>query len=154
MLPPITVPTTSTNSVIAIGSAKRFNVAPKIRRYQSPTERASPRKARDNTRHIQRTLSKGANRIIDVSWTVQQERSYPVKMQIVAYDRQGLLRDVASLVSDEHVNIADVSVVTGQKENIAVITATLDVRNAIQLARLMTKLDRLPNVREVKRKLG
>jgi GTP pyrophosphokinase len=61
---------------------------------------------------------------------------------------------VASLVSDEHVNIADVSVVTGQKENIAVITATLDVRNATQLARLMTKLDRLPNVREVTRKLG
>jgi GTP pyrophosphokinase len=109
---------------------------------------------RANCPNIQRTLSKGANRIIDVSWTVQQERSYPVKMQIVAYDRQGLLRDVASLVSDEHVNIADVSVVTGQKENIAVITATLDVRNATQLARLMTKLDRLPNVREVTRKLG
>ncbi|MBK8046930.1 MAG: bifunctional (p)ppGpp synthetase/guanosine-3',5'-bis(diphosphate) 3'-pyrophosphohydrolase [Anaerolineales bacterium] len=93
-------------------------------------------------------------RIIEVSWTAQQEHTYPVKIQVSAYDRAGLVRDVSGLVADEHVNMRTIEAVTGQKDNLAVITATLEIQDVSQLTRIMTKIDRLPNIQEVRRKIG
>jgi RelA/SpoT family (p)ppGpp synthetase len=104
--------------------------------------------------NISRTLSQGSGRIIEVSWTAKQEHTYPVKIQVSAYDRAGLVRDVAALVADEHVNMRNIDAVTGQKDNLAVITATLEIQDVSQLTRIMTKVDRLPNIKEVRRKIG
>ncbi|MBW7885815.1 MAG: bifunctional (p)ppGpp synthetase/guanosine-3',5'-bis(diphosphate) 3'-pyrophosphohydrolase, partial [Caldilineaceae bacterium] len=104
--------------------------------------------------NIRRLVTQGSGRIIEVSWTTKQERTYPVKIQIGAYDRSGLVRDVAALVADEHVNMRNIEAVTGQKDNLAVITATLEIQDVSQLTRIMTKIDRLPNIKEVRRKIG
>jgi GTP pyrophosphokinase len=104
--------------------------------------------------NISRTLGQGSGRIIEVSWTAKQEHTYPVKIQVSAYDRAGLVRDVAALVADEHVNMRNIDAVTGQKDNLAVITATLEIQDVSQLTRIMTKIDRLPNIKEVRRKIG
>jgi len=64
------------------------------------------------------------------------------------------VRDVAALVADEHVNMRNIDAVTGQKDNLAVITATLEIQDVSQLTRIMTKVDRLPNIKEVRRKIG
>lgn len=104
--------------------------------------------------NISRTLSQGSGRIIEVSWTARQEHTYPVIIQVSAYDRAGLVRDVAALVADEHVNMRNIDAVTGQKDNLAVITATLEIQDVSQLTRIMTKVDRLPNIKEVRRKIG
>ena len=58
------------------------------------------------------------------------------------------------LVADEHVNMRNIEAVTGQKDNLAVITATLEIQDIAQLTRIMTKIDRLPNIQEVRRKLA
>ena len=109
---------------------------------------------RHNCPNISRTLAQGNGRIVEVSWTSKQERTYPVKIQLSAYDRSGLVRDVAALVADEHVNMRNIEAVTGEKDNVAVITATLEILDIAQLTRIMTKIDRLPNVKEVRRKIG
>ncbi len=109
---------------------------------------------RHNCPNISRTLAQGSGRIVEVSWTSKQERTYPVKIQLSAYDRSGLVRDVAALVADEHVNMRNIEAVTGEKDNVAVITATLEILDIAQLTRIMTKIDRLPNVKEVRRKIG
>ena len=109
---------------------------------------------RHNCPNISRTLAQGSGRIVEVSWTSKQERTYPVKIQLSAYDRSGLVRDVAALVADEHVNMRNIESVTGEKDNVAVITATLEILDIAQLTRIMTKIDRLPNVKEVRRKIG
>ena len=82
---------------------------------------------RHNCPNISRTLAQGSGRIVEVSWTSKQERTYPVKIQLSAYDRSGLVRDVAALVADEHVNMRNIEAVTGEKDNVAVITATLEI---------------------------
>ena len=99
---------------------------------------------RQSCPNISRTLAQGNGRVIEVSWTAKQEHTYPVKIQVSAYDRSGLVRDVAALVADERVNMRNIEAVTGQKDNLAVITATLEIQDISQLTRIMTKIDRLP----------
>ncbi|GIV76814.1 GTP diphosphokinase [Litorilinea aerophila] len=94
------------------------------------------------------------NRLIDVQWAADPEATFPVSIQVSAYDRSGLMRDVAALVADEHINMISVEAVTGQKDNLAVINATLEIRDAAQLTRILTKIDRLPNVVEARRKVS
>ncbi len=101
------------------------------------------------------TLRKGADgRLVDVQWTSKPEKTYPVKVQVSAYDRQGLVRDIAGLVADEHINMRSVEALTGQKNNLAIITATLEIEDATQLMRILTKMDRLSNVVEARRLLS
>ena len=66
----------------------------------------------------------------------------------------GLMRDIASLVADDRINMLSVEAVTGQKDNLAMINATLEIENISQLTRILTKIDRLPNVVEARRKVG
>jgi len=73
---------------------------------------------------------------------------------VSAYDRQGLVRDIAGLVADEHINMRSVEALTGQKNNLAIITATLEIEDATQLMRILTKMDRLSNVVEARRLLS
>ena len=104
--------------------------------------------------NINRLIGVSGARIIEVAWTTQQEKTYPVKIHISAYDRSGLVRDVAALVADEHVNMRNIEAVTGQKDNLAVITATLEIQDVAQLTRIMTKIERLPNIKDVFRKVS
>ena len=101
------------------------------------------------------TLRKGSDgRLVDVQWSSKPEKTYPVKIQVSAYDRQGLVRDIAGLVADEQINMRSVEAVTGQKNNLAMITATLEIEDATQLMRILTKMDRLSNVVEARRLLS
>ena len=75
-------------------------------------------------------------------------------MQVSAYDRSVLVRDVAVLVADEKVNMSNIEAITGQKDNLAIITATLEIEEAAQLTRILTKIQRLPNIQKAYRKLS
>ncbi len=105
--------------------------------------------------NMNRLIARDSARIIEVSWTAnKQQQTYPVKIHISAYDRSGLGRDVAALVADEHVNMRNIEAVTGQKDNLAVITATLEIEDVSQLTRIMTKIEHLPNIKDVFRKVS
>ena len=52
------------------------------------------------------------------------------------------------------INLLDASAVTARKDNLALITATIEVRDAEQLSRVLARIERLPNVREVRRQKG
>lgn len=108
-----------------------------------------------NCPNIAGTIRQGREgQLIDVQWKTQPEQTFPVKIEVSAYDRAGLVRDVASLVADERINMLSIEALTAQKDNLAVINATLDIRDATQLTRILTKIDRLPNIVEVRRKVG
>ena len=61
------------------------------------------------------------------------------------------MRDVASLVADERINMRSVEALTGQKDNLALINATLEIEDVAQLMRILTKIERLPNIVDVRR---
>jgi RelA/SpoT family (p)ppGpp synthetase len=93
-------------------------------------------------------------RFIEVDWGRGIQQTYPVVVRIIAYDREGLLRDIAGVVADEDINLSAANVVTRKKENMATITATLEITDIAQLSRVLAKIDQLPNVLEAKRQAG
>ncbi|MGI6209303.1 MAG: GTP diphosphokinase [Anaerolineae bacterium] len=94
-------------------------------------------------------------RLIEVEWGGGDDgHRYPVSVHIRAWDRGGLLRDIAAVVADEDINMSAANVVTQKKENMATITATLEIRNMAQLSRTLARLEHLPNVLEARRLVG
>jgi GTP pyrophosphokinase len=90
-------------------------------------------------------------RLIEVSWGSAQS-TYPVAIKISAYDRGGLLRDIAAVVASEGINMSSVNVSTSK--NLAAFVITLDIYDVAQLSRVLDKIERLPNVIEVRRQTG
>ncbi len=93
-------------------------------------------------------------RLIAINWEENPRTVYPVLVQVRAFDRAGLMRDISSVVSDERVNILSANALAGRQDRIAIITATLEIASADQLTRILNKIDRLPNVIEVRRVTG
>ena len=92
---------------------------------------------------------------MEVQWGAKSEEMYPVSIQVKAYDRAGLLRDVTGLVADEKINMQSAEAVTGMKNNMALINATLQLSNISQLTpHHDTDLNGWPNVLEVRRLVG
>ena len=84
-------------------------------------------------------------RLIQVSWG-QPRRTYPVSIRIRAYDREGLMRDVSSLVSNEGISMP--SVQASAKNSLAVFNLELAITDISQLSRVLNRLEALPNVLE------
>ncbi len=94
-------------------------------------------------------------RLIEVDWgNGAEERTVSVSIRIVAIDRPGLMRDVADVVASEGVNMSSASAQTNQKEHTAIVAATLQIANMEQLSKIITKIERLPNVLEAFRVSG
>ena len=82
-------------------------------------------------------------RLIPLTWGKAQ-KLHPVRIQIQAFDRVGLLRDITSLVSDERVNIA--SCVSEEYDDVSVITLTVYISGIDQLNLVYTKIEGIKGV--------
>ena len=90
-------------------------------------------------------------RLIEVSWgTSEDEQHYLVPVEVIAYDREGLLREITTIIADQRVNIASVDVTTSQ--HYARLKLQLEIANNQQLTRILTKLDMLHDVLEARRR--
>ncbi len=88
-------------------------------------------------------------RLISVEWG-QSDSLYPVKIQVDAWDRVGLIRDITTIVAEEGVNIADVSSSHHDDHTVAEYF-TLQTKGLAQLSRLMAKIDGIRGVIGVSR---
>ena len=89
-------------------------------------------------------------RLIDVSWENSKEASYLSKIKIVCADRDGLVLEVANLVSDTRVSLKSLNA-RSTKDSIAIVEITVDVRNTDQINMLIKNLNKLKDVIEVSR---
>lgn len=89
-------------------------------------------------------------RLVDVSWgTGSHEHLYAVPVEITAYNRKGLIRDITTVIADEKVNIAEVKITTHQE--IATFHITLEISNNQQLTRILSRVEQIRNVVETYR---
>jgi guanosine-3',5'-bis(diphosphate) 3'-pyrophosphohydrolase len=84
-------------------------------------------------------------RLVKVSWG-EAKNTYPVPVKIKAYDRNGLMKDVSTLIADEGINMSAVNVETSR--NLAIFNLTLEVHDITELSRVLDRLENLPNVTE------
>jgi GTP pyrophosphokinase len=82
-------------------------------------------------------------RIVKVSWG-ESKRTFPVTVQIKAYDRQGLMGDISTVLSNEGVNMRDINI--NNSDNLTTIEIMLDIDDISQLSRLLIRTESLPNV--------
>jgi len=88
-------------------------------------------------------------RLIPVEWG-QTGAVYPVSVQVEAWDRVGLMRDITTVVADERVNIASASM-SGHDDYTISVFLTLETRGLAQLSRLLVKVEGVKGVMSVTR---
>jgi len=88
-------------------------------------------------------------RLITVEWG-QTDSLYPVSIQVEAWDRVGLIRDITTIVAEERINIASVSSVHHDDHSVSEYF-TLQTKDLAQLSRLMAKIDGIRGVISVSR---
>ena len=89
--------------------------------------------------------------MIDVSWAERSEQTYLVDLVVSAFDRQGLLRDISTVVAKESVNVTAMNTQADKRQQRATMTLTVEVSDLSPLSRLLDRMNQLTNVLEVHR---
>ena len=92
-------------------------------------------------------------RVIEVDWGAENDAMYPAEVTLVAYDRQGLLRDVTGVLADDGVSVDSIRTDTNQKTMQAIMELGLSVPGLDTLSQVISRLEQLPNVVSVRRKI-
>ena len=90
-------------------------------------------------------------RVLSVSWSSGDGGRYPVDLTVRAFDRAGLLRDISTVLADEHANVLDLNSHTDRKTMQSVMHISLEIADLPALSTAMTRLEQLPNVVSVSR---
>jgi GTP pyrophosphokinase len=90
-------------------------------------------------------------RLIEVTWgKSSQEQRYSVAIEIVAYDREGLMLDISTVMADEKVNMSSVNVAV--RSNIATFNLIIEITDMQKLTRILTRLESIASVTEARRR--
>ncbi len=92
-----------------------------------------------------RALMAQPERLIDVSWRTGRPTSFVVSIQVEALDRTRLLSDVATVLSDHHVNIVSATSSVG-KDRITTLRFTFELADITHLSGILTAVKKVENV--------
>jgi guanosine-3',5'-bis(diphosphate) 3'-pyrophosphohydrolase len=92
-----------------------------------------------------KALQKEPERMIDVSWAEGKPTSFTVAIQVEALDRTRLLSDVATTLSDNHVNILAATSTTG-RDRIVRLRFTFELADIAHLSSVLASVKRVENV--------
>lgn len=107
---------------------------------------------RSDCANLHRLSEEEGERLIEVSWNRDSDTRYPVDIQIEALDRQGLLRDISAVLSNEKINVIGVSTRTDRADHRARMTITIEIDDVGQLTRAMDRIAAVRNVVDVHRR--
>ena len=99
-----------------------------------------------------KSLRTHPERLIEVEWESIPEASYQVEIEVAAFDRVGLLKDILAAIADSKTNVLSVNARV-RKDKVGVVTLVLDIRNVAQLHAVMQKVGKVPDVYSVERVL-
>lgn len=89
-------------------------------------------------------------RLVKVEWGAVAQ-VYPVTIQVEAWDRVGLVRDISAIIAEEGVNLTEVSMDNHRDDSVG-LRFTLEVKSAAQLSKIMSRIHSVWNVVSVARK--
>lgn len=89
-------------------------------------------------------------RLVEVSWG-SPARTFPVPIIIKAYDREGLTKDIATVLSNNSVSLNELRVDVDESQGEAIFNLVLGVRNVEELRRTLDLLERINNIYEARR---
>jgi GTP pyrophosphokinase len=106
---------------------------------------------RQDCMQLQHSLSQQPEREVDVQWGHGNSKKYEVAFLIIANDRQGLLRDVSTIVANDRISILGVESRSDVVKQTMKMKVTIELANTSVLTRLLHKINQLDDVIEVSR---
>ncbi|HXF37553.1 MAG TPA: bifunctional (p)ppGpp synthetase/guanosine-3',5'-bis(diphosphate) 3'-pyrophosphohydrolase [Actinomycetota bacterium] len=97
-----------------------------------------------------RALAREPERLIEVSWAEGKPTSFVVTIQVDALDRTRLLSDVATVLSDHHVNILSATSAVG-KDRITRLRFTFELGDIAHLSTILAAVRKVENVYDAAR---
>jgi GTP pyrophosphokinase len=102
--------------------------------------------------NLARLSLKAPARVLAVTWGKTGAREVPVDIDVQAFDRRGLVRDVSAALADEKISIRGMTTVTDKRDNVARMQIGISITGLPQLSKVLTRIAQLPNVISARRK--
>jgi GTP pyrophosphokinase len=102
--------------------------------------------------NLARLRAKSPARVLEVAWDAQASGEFPVDIEVEAFDRRGLVRDVSAALADEKISIRSMNTMTDGRDHIARMQIGIHINGLPQLSRVLARIAQLPNVLAARRK--
>jgi GTP pyrophosphokinase len=103
--------------------------------------------------NLARLRQTNPDRVLSVDWGAPgADRTFSAVISVTAFDRRGLVRDVSSVLADEHINIQSMNTFTNPADNVATLDLTVNVHGMDELSRLLARVGTLPSVIAARRR--
>ncbi|HKJ18315.1 MAG TPA: bifunctional (p)ppGpp synthetase/guanosine-3',5'-bis(diphosphate) 3'-pyrophosphohydrolase [Xanthomonadales bacterium] len=106
---------------------------------------------REDCRQVLGWRSENNPRLLKVTWGRQARTDYTARVQVRAFDRRELIKDISSVLATSEANVAEISSHLDEITDEVTIRLKLKVRDYEQLSELLNKLASVPNVLETRR---
>ena len=101
---------------------------------------------RSDCEQLEHLRSQFPERFIDVSWADEVCEHYAVTIRIEANDRQGLMRDISSVLANEKTNVLNMNLQTNNARQTAIFEMKIEINNIEQMNKLLVKLSQVDGV--------
>jgi GTP pyrophosphokinase len=102
--------------------------------------------------NLARLKIKSPARVLAVDWGKMGRSDFPVDIEVHAFDRRGLVRDVSAALADEKIGIQGMTTVTDKRDNIARMRIGISIAGLPQLSKVLSRIAQLPNIISARRK--
>jgi GTP pyrophosphokinase len=102
--------------------------------------------------NLGRLSVKSPARVLAVTWGKMGSSEFPVDIEVQAFDRRGLVRDVSAALADDKISIQGMNTVTDKRDNVAHMQIKISISGLPQLSQVLTRIGQLPNVISARRK--
>jgi GTP pyrophosphokinase len=102
--------------------------------------------------NLARLKVKSPARVLAVDWGKMAGGEFPVDIEVQAFDRRGLVRDVSAALADEKISIHGMTTVTDKHDNVAHMRISISISGLPQLSKVLARIAQLPNVISARRK--
>ena len=109
---------------------------------------------RDDCRQVLRWRGESNPRLLQVSWGEKPKTDYSVQIQIRAYDRHDLIRDISNILSASDARVTDISSRLDELLDEVTIRLQVRVRDYEHLSELLNRMGKVINVIEARRLKG
>ena len=101
---------------------------------------------------LQHLLSQHPERQIEVNWSEELKVGFETGIDIFCHDRNGLLRDITTVLANENVPLLGVNSLSDKNRQTALITISIEVQDLETVSKVLTRLRQLKGITDAKRK--
>jgi GTP pyrophosphokinase len=102
--------------------------------------------------NLNRLSHKSPARVLAVAWGKLASQEFPVEIEVEAFDRRGLVRDVSAALADDKISILGMNTVTDKRDNVAHMQIKFSITGLAQLSQVLGRIAQLANVISARRK--